>query len=261
MATQFPDAQDAPRVVDADSVYDVDYMQSVDDQIQAIGRGIVEVRNRSNVAMFAKADSSGAISPSYGVALIASGVAEDPTIVPATAAALAAGAILCGVSIETIGMGSRGRIVTRGIVPPSQSGLSSAGPVRLNNSTGKLEVVTVGSALSVDVYVGTSRADGVLVVDLGGDAVKTGLNVIALSDANYTLTLADATKRTLYFTGTLTAARTITFPQFGGGFWNVFNATGQTLNLVTFASSIALAASSGTIVGVGQSGVLRKFGG
>ena len=41
MATEFPDAMDDPRVITAQTRVNADLLQSLDDQIQGLGRGVV----------------------------------------------------------------------------------------------------------------------------------------------------------------------------------------------------------------------------
>ena len=54
----------------------------------------------------------------------------------------------------------------------------------------------------------------------------------ALSDANATLTQAEAANATLTFTGTLTATRDIIVPLVGKRQWTVYNGTGQSLRFI-----------------------------
>lgn len=54
----------------------------------------------------------------------------------------------------------------------------------------------------------------------------------ALSDANATLTQAEANNAALTFTGTLTATRNITIPLVGKRQWTVYNGTGQSLQFI-----------------------------
>lgn len=54
----------------------------------------------------------------------------------------------------------------------------------------------------------------------------------ALSDANTTLTQAEAANATLTFTGTLTATRDIVVPLVGKKQWTVYNGTGQSLRFI-----------------------------
>ena len=54
----------------------------------------------------------------------------------------------------------------------------------------------------------------------------------ALSDANTTLTQAEAANSTLTFTGTLTATRDIVVPLVGKRQWTVYNGTGQSLRFI-----------------------------
>ena len=53
-----------------------------------------------------------------------------------------------------------------------------------------------------------------------------------LSDANTTLTQAEAASATLTFTGTLTATRDIVVPLVGKKQWTVYNGTGQSLRFI-----------------------------
>lgn len=54
----------------------------------------------------------------------------------------------------------------------------------------------------------------------------------ALSDANTTLTQAEAANAVLSFTGTLTATRDIVVPLVGNRQWTVYNGTGQSLRFI-----------------------------
>lgn len=54
----------------------------------------------------------------------------------------------------------------------------------------------------------------------------------ALSDANATLTQAEAANATLTFTGTLTATRDVVVPLVGKRQWTVYNGTGQSLRFI-----------------------------
>lgn len=54
----------------------------------------------------------------------------------------------------------------------------------------------------------------------------------ALSDANTTLTQAQAANSTLTFTGTLTATRDVVVPLVGNKQWTVYNGTGQSLRFI-----------------------------
>ena len=55
---------------------------------------------------------------------------------------------------------------------------------------------------------------------------------LALSDANTTLTQAQAANAVLTFTGTLTATRDIVVPLVGKRLWTVYNGTGQSLRFI-----------------------------
>lgn len=48
MATSFPDAMDDPRVITAQTRVNVDFLQTLDDQLQGLGRGIVGLTTNVN---------------------------------------------------------------------------------------------------------------------------------------------------------------------------------------------------------------------
>lgn len=48
MATKFPDAMDDPRVITAQTRVNADLLQSLDDQIQGLGRGVVGLTSNVN---------------------------------------------------------------------------------------------------------------------------------------------------------------------------------------------------------------------
>lgn len=48
MATEFPDAMDDPRVITAATRVNVDFLQTLDDQLQGLGRGVVGLTGNVN---------------------------------------------------------------------------------------------------------------------------------------------------------------------------------------------------------------------
>lgn len=64
-------------------------------------------------------------------------------------------------------------------------------------------------------------------------ALRTNCTLaLALTDANTTLTQAQAANAMLTFTGTLTATRNIVLPLVGKHIWTVYNGTGQSLQFI-----------------------------
>jgi len=64
-------------------------------------------------------------------------------------------------------------------------------------------------------------------------ALRTNCTLaLALTDANTTLTQAQAANAMLTFTGTLSATRNITIPLVGKRQWTVYNGTGQSLQFI-----------------------------
>src|SRR5579859_3143362 len=112
MATAFPTQLDVPRTITDKSVYDVAYMQSVDDQIQGLGRWVVQQNNSPFTVCYPRLDpGAAAIQPGFAVAVRQT---QDPNAQPlvvlATAANIAAGAVLLGVVIDPLVPGQRGRV-------------------------------------------------------------------------------------------------------------------------------------------------------
>lgn len=68
--------------------------------------------------------------------------------------------------------------------------------------------------------------------DHRGALVLNDTLALALSDANTTLTQAQAANAVLTFTGTLTATRDIVVPLVGKRQWTVYNGTGQSLRFI-----------------------------
>lgn len=183
-ATQLPTANDPPVTVDGSSLYDVTWMRYVEDRFVKVGGELVEQRNRTFDCSYPRLDPAapGPIPNGYAVALRASvGANLEPLIVLATAANLAAGGILMGVTTETVPLGARGRVATEGILPASITGLPATGGkyVRANSTTGLLERVTSLSA--TDVFVGFAQPDGAMVVGIGTVAGTTMLRYGALT--------------------------------------------------------------------------------
>lgn len=80
----------------------------------------------------------------------------------------------------------------------------------------------------------------------------------ALSDANATLTQAEAANATLTFTGTLTATRDIIVPLVGKRQWTVYNGTGQSLRFIgASGTGITVATVKHAIVRSDGSNIVR----
>ncbi len=157
--TNLPQATDLPLAVTSQTFVDIPYLQATDAKLQAIGREIVYTRNNGFGFAFCKADSSGAIAQGMAVAAKQS---VGLTIVPATAANLAAGALYIGIAVETIAPGQFGHVAMDGLVSNQTIGVTptSAGYVRANTSTGKCEFVAV--PLATDLVVGKVASDGTI---------------------------------------------------------------------------------------------------
>lgn len=166
MSTNYPTAADDAREITSDTAIDVDFLQGIDDQIQALGNELVEQRTRSFVCCYPKADPDGASIPAGTVVALraSAGPSGEVLMVPATSAAVAAGGAPVGLLTATTAPGSRGRVAVGGMVPASVSGLAAGVDqyVRANSSTGLAERAALLGPL--DVALGLASPDGAVVI-------------------------------------------------------------------------------------------------
>jgi hypothetical protein len=95
-----------------------------------------------------------------------------------------------------------------------------------NNTT----AFTAGYLPLYTVVVGSATVTSY--TDHRGPLVLNDTLAKTLTDANATLTQAEASNAILTFTGTLTATRNITVPLVGKQQWTVYNGTGQSLQFI-----------------------------
>lgn len=95
-----------------------------------------------------------------------------------------------------------------------------------SNTTG----FTAGYLSLYTVVVGSATVTSY--TDHRGPLVLNDTLAKTLTDANATLTQAEASNAILTFTGTLTATRNITVPLVGKQQWTVYNGTGQSLQFI-----------------------------
>lgn len=89
---------------------------------------------------------------------------------------------------------------------------------------------TAGYLPLYTVVVGASTVTSY--TDQRGPLVLNDTLALALTDANTTLTQAQAANAAMTFTGTLTATRDIIVPLIGKRQWTVYNGTGQSLRFI-----------------------------
>lgn len=252
MSTNLPTALDVPRVVDANSQYDVEWMASVEERFQKLGGEAVDQRNRPFACCYPLVDpDGGSLPPGTVVALTASKIV-DTIIVPATLANIVAGAVVYGLLVEQGIPGARARVAVSGVVPSSLTGFSGgAGFVGANSATGLAELTTTTPIL------GRAGPGNAIVLSPGADPIGPGMTAIALAGGatSYDVGLGEATRRVLRFTGAPASGCDITLPYFEGARWILDNASTQTLDFFTSGSPLSVAAS--TTKEVVHRGVLR----
>jgi len=193
-ATSFPDAMDDAIVVDANSVYDAEYMRAVDAKLQGLGRGIVAIRTASYTAVWPKADPD---SPGLAArTVVAIKGSAEPVMVAATTANLAAGATVLGLLVAATPPGARGPVAIVGLVPPELTGVTAAGPVGADGTTG---LALLGATAGI---IGVARGDGSLILTSGGASAGTVSASQAVTDGA-TITYTSTGLRFLNLTGVL----------------------------------------------------------
>lgn len=161
MTTKLPLATDQPR--NGTEAYDPSFILNLDAQIQAISKETVRLRTQAFANTYRSVDPSESAGIAKGTAVAVS-VGNSPTIVPATATNLAAGAKYAGVLSETTPAGNSGNVAIAGVLDPSiAQGIAGAGAfVRANPTTALLERVSVLGPS--DIFVGLARNDGTIVL-------------------------------------------------------------------------------------------------
>ncbi len=162
----YPDSKETPRAVTASTNIGVEYLQETERKIHAIGDEIVDVRARGFAGCWVKADpDAAALAAGAVVAMKATpGPGGVQYMVLATAAALAAGAMVLGVLMTTTAPGANGLVATGGLIPPDGLGLGagSASQVRANAITGLLERASYTT--NGDAVVGECTALGAVML-------------------------------------------------------------------------------------------------
>lgn len=133
-----------------------------------------------------------------------------------------------------------GKVLVAGVVTTIANGTRTLSPsttsyIEAHPDTGAVSHNTTGfTAGYLPLYtVVTGAASITSYTDQRTLALATnGTLAKALSDANTTLTQAEASNATLTFTGTLTATRDIVVPLVGKKQWTVYNGTGQSLRFI-----------------------------
>ena len=133
-----------------------------------------------------------------------------------------------------------GKVSLAGVVTTIANGTltltaSSTNYVQAHPDTGAVSVNTSGfTAGYLPLYTIVTGASSVTsYTDQRTLALATNATLAkALSDANTTLTQAEAANATLTFTGTLTATRDVVVPLVGKKQWTVYNGTGQSLRFI-----------------------------
>lgn len=206
--TALPDTLDAARVVTPASLYDQAYMASVDAQILALGGEIVTQRGLSFSWCRPVADPDGA-TLARGVAVAIKAGAASLMMQPATAANLAAGAIMLGVLTETTPAGSRGRVAVAGAVPASVTGLAAPGSTmiaRANATTAMPEAWLSGGAAAIGIIA----SDGTLVLDASVRAAALTSCSATIATVDVTLTAQQSTVDEIVLGGSPAASHTVT---------------------------------------------------
>jgi len=133
-----------------------------------------------------------------------------------------------------------GKVVLAGVVTAIANGTvtltaSATNYLQAHPDTGAVSVNTTGfTAGYLPLYtIVAGTASVTSYTDQRALALATNATLAkALSDANATLTQAEAANATLTFTGTLTATRDIIVPLVGKRQWTVYNGTGQSLRFI-----------------------------
>lgn len=136
-----------------------------------------------------------------------------------------------------------GKVLITGIITTISDGVvsltaSTTNYVEAHPDTGAVSTNTTGfTAGYLPIAQVTTNSTGIVpatgFVDKRTLALGTNATLAkALSDANATLTQAEAANATLTFTGTLTATRDVVVPLVGKRQWTVYNGTGQSLRFI-----------------------------
>jgi len=132
-----------------------------------------------------------------------------------------------------------GKVRLAGVVTAIANGslsltLSTTNYIQAHPDTGAVSANTTGfTAGYLPLYSAVTNTTSVTsYTDLRAPLVLNDTLALALSDANTTLTQAQAANAVLTFTGTLTATRNIAVPLVGKRQWTVYNGTGQSLQFI-----------------------------
>lgn len=256
MSTQYPTAQDPPVRADANTRYDADWFNHVEERFDKLGGEAVEQRNRPFVCCYPKADPGGS-AIALGTVVALSGVnGPEPYMVPATSANLDAGARILGVLTQTTPAGSRGRVATAGIVPVDLTGyVGGAAFIGADPTTGKVIAVTSGESSAL---VGVAGPDKSLVLSPNASPIRPGLATIVLAGgtASYAPTVGEYTRRVIRLTGSPAAGCVVSPAYFEGAEWLIENGTGVSIDWHT-SGNVSIA--SGTSKLLVHRGVLKTI--
>ena len=150
---------------------------------------------------------------------------------------------LNGATTSGLTMGYHGgKVSLAGVITTISAGTltltgSATNYVQAHPDTGAVSSNTTGfTAGYLPIATVTTNSGGIVpstgFVDKRCSYVLNATLAKALSDANATLTQAEAACSTLTFTGTLTATRDIVVPMVGKRQWTVYNGTGQSLRFI-----------------------------
>lgn len=132
-----------------------------------------------------------------------------------------------------------GKVRLAGVLTTISNGTLALTPsatnyIQTHPDTGVVSTNTTAfTAGYLPLYVAVVGASSITsYTDYRGAYVLNDTLAKALSDANTTLTQAEAANAVLTFTGTLTATRNIVVPLVGTRQWTVYNGTGQSLQFI-----------------------------
>lgn len=180
-AVDVPLVQSAPYRLDAkDRAY-------IDDQIRTMQQYMVQALINGVIGTYIRVDSSSAPVAVGDVLCSANSPLGILTVTRAVAAAIATAGAVFGVALTAASPGGYVFVAVEAILTPSQSKLTTSGPVRLNPVTGTLQVVS--SFALTDYIIGNSNAGWVTIVR--GLAVNIGGTSTAFTFASLGGLIAD----------------------------------------------------------------------
>lgn len=224
MSTNLPTEMDDARAITSTTRVNVAFMQTLDQQIQAMAREIVEVRNRSYSIAWAKIDPDGAaIAPGYAVAIKSTnGPDRTPLLVLATGANILAGAQYVGLLVAQGAPGALGKIAVAGVVSVAEAtGISGTGTYVVIEPTTALLVRQAGAPSGAQTFVGRCNSDGSVVLNpaTGTVAGASGVDAYTTTTAGFTMPAVSATVVVPVAESRWMAIGQVVYVQSAGYFW------------------------------------------